>query len=169
LEEGTQSAWLYELLKPHAEEVVVTMPPENKGAKDDARDAWARADELRTGALRTRVYKAPTHMAALRNAARAYSMAVQDTVRVKNRVKAILRSRGIQSDGSVYEVSSRARWLKKLPSGAGVCGWRDGAGRAFSAGRKPRRGVEEAKAHPIIKLSTARAGRFGQHSWWRSW
>jgi len=51
LEEGTQSAWLYELLKPHAEEVVVTVPAESKGAKDDARDAWARADELRTGAL----------------------------------------------------------------------------------------------------------------------
>jgi len=44
--------------------------------------------ELRTGALRTRVYKARVHMAGLRNAARAYSMAVQDTVRVKNRVKA---------------------------------------------------------------------------------
>jgi hypothetical protein len=38
-------------------------------------------------------------MAALRNAVRAYSMAVQDTVRVKNRVKAMFRSRGIQSDG----------------------------------------------------------------------
>ena len=159
LEEGTQSAWLYELLKPHAEEVVVTMPPENKGAKDDARDAWARADELRTGALRTRVYKAPTHMAALRNAARAYSMAVQDTVRVKNRVKAILRSRGIQSDGSVYEVSSRAKWLKKLPSGyREFAEWLGRELDALSPLREEAetRLLEEAKAHPIIKkLSTA--------------
>ena len=50
LEEGTQSAWLYELLKPHVAEVVVTMAPERKGPKDDQRDAWARANELRTGA-----------------------------------------------------------------------------------------------------------------------
>lgn len=28
LEEGTQSAWLYELLSPHVEEVVVVVPPE---------------------------------------------------------------------------------------------------------------------------------------------
>ena len=49
LEEGTQSAWLYELLKPHVAEIVVAVAPEKKGAKDDRRDAWARADELRTG------------------------------------------------------------------------------------------------------------------------
>jgi len=159
LEEGTQSAWLYELLKPHAEEIVVTVPAESKGAKDDARDAWARADELRTGALRTRVYKAPVHMAGLRNAARAYSIAVQDTVRVKNRVKAVLRSRGIQSDGSVYEVSSRARWRKKLPSGhREFAEWLGRELAALSPLREEaeERLLEEAKAHPIIKkLSTA--------------
>ena len=59
LEEGTQSAWLYEIFEPHVEEIVVTSPPKNEGPKDDLRDAWARADELRIGAIRTRVYKAP--------------------------------------------------------------------------------------------------------------
>jgi len=54
LEEGTQSAWLYELLRPHAAEVVVAMAPERKGPKDDQRDAWARANELRTGSIETR-------------------------------------------------------------------------------------------------------------------
>ena len=57
LEEGTQSAWLYELLKPHVAEVVVAMAPEKKGPKSDRRDAWARANELRTGAIETRVFK----------------------------------------------------------------------------------------------------------------
>jgi hypothetical protein len=42
------------------------MPEESKGAKDDLRDAWARADELRTGRIRTRVYKPPKHLTALR-------------------------------------------------------------------------------------------------------
>src|SRR6266436_3702963 len=58
LEEGTQSAWLYELLKPHVAEIVVAMAPQKSGAKDDKRDAWARANELRLGAVETRVYKA---------------------------------------------------------------------------------------------------------------
>src|SRR5574341_1541771 len=38
LEEGTQSAWLHELLSPHVAELVVAVAPESKGAKDDLRD-----------------------------------------------------------------------------------------------------------------------------------
>ena len=64
LEEGTQSAWLYELLKPHVAEIAVSMPPEKRGAKSDERDAWTRANELRTGTIETRVYKAPAQLAA---------------------------------------------------------------------------------------------------------
>jgi hypothetical protein len=86
IEEGTQSAWLYELLRPHTAEVVVAVPPKKKGVKDDARDAWMRAEELRTGAIETRVYKAPPHLAALRTAVRAYGFAVSDVVRAKNRL-----------------------------------------------------------------------------------
>ena len=89
LEEGTQSTWLYEILEPQVSEIVVAVPEESKGAKDDLRDAWARADELRTGRIRTRVYKAPKHLTALRSSAVAYRMATQDVVRVKNRLKAV--------------------------------------------------------------------------------
>jgi transposase len=81
LEEGTQSAWLYEILSPHAEEVVVVVPEKRRGAKSDKRDAWTRAEELRTGAIVTRVYKAPRHLAALKNAVRGHLMAVRDVVR----------------------------------------------------------------------------------------
>jgi hypothetical protein len=38
LEEGTQSAWLYEILSPHAEDIVVTMVPESRGQKSDEHD-----------------------------------------------------------------------------------------------------------------------------------
>jgi len=72
LEEGTQSAWLYEPPKPRVAEVVVAVAPEKKGPQDDQRDAWARANELRTGAIETHVFKAPEHLAGLRNAVRAY-------------------------------------------------------------------------------------------------
>jgi predicted NBD/HSP70 family sugar kinase len=43
LEEGTQSAWLYEILTPHAEEVVVAVVSESRGQKDDKRVSDARA------------------------------------------------------------------------------------------------------------------------------
>ena len=102
LEEGTQSAWLYELLRPHVAEVVVAVIPERKGPKDDQRDAWARANELRTGSIETRVYKAPEHLAGLRNAVRAYGFAVTDVVRAKNRLKSVFLSRGMSADTSVY-------------------------------------------------------------------
>jgi hypothetical protein len=159
LEEGTQSAWLYELLKPHVAEVVVSMAPEKKGAKDDERDAWARANELRVGSIETRVYKAPEHLAGLRNAVRAYSFAIRDVVRAKNRLKAVFLSRGISADASVYDPERRSEWLKKLPAQhRQLAEWlgrqldelepfRDEAGQWM---------LSEAKAHPITrKLATA--------------
>ena len=114
LEEGTQSAWLYELFKPHVAEVVVSMPSKAKGAKDDKRDAWARAQELRIGAVETRVFKAPQHLAALRSAVRAYGFAVTDVVRAKNRLKAVFLGRGLVADAGVYDPKQRKRWLAKL-------------------------------------------------------
>lgn len=114
LEEGTQSAWLHELLKPHVAEIVVSMPPKGKGSKDDKRDAWARADELRVGSIETRVYKAPEHLAELRTAARAYNFATNDLVRAKNRLKAVFLGRGIDTDANVYDPEHRERWLRRL-------------------------------------------------------
>lgn len=159
LEEGAQSAWLYEILEPHVEELVVTMPGESQGQKDDLRDAWARADEVRLGTFRTRVYKAPKHMTGLRSAGRAYRMATRDVVRVKNRLKAVLSSRGLQSDSSVYDPDARSQWLKQLPSGhRELAEW---LGRELDELVPLRDEAEEwlhkeAKTHPIIRtLSTA--------------
>jgi transposase len=95
-------------------EIVVSMPPKSKGAKDDKRDAWARAQELRLGAVETRVFKPPQHLAALRAAVRAHSFAVADVVRAKNRLKAVFLGRGIVTDAGVYEPEHRERWLRKL-------------------------------------------------------
>jgi hypothetical protein len=57
-EEGTQSAWLYEILEPHVDELVVVNPGKERGQKNDKIDAYARAEELRRGTLGTRVFKA---------------------------------------------------------------------------------------------------------------
>ena len=57
LEEGTQSGWLSEILSPHAARVVVTHVKESRGQKNDEHDAFGLADQLRTGAIQTTVYK----------------------------------------------------------------------------------------------------------------
>lgn len=117
LEEGTQSAWLHELFSTHVAEIVVAVPEESRGPKDDLRDVWSRAEDIRTGRIRTRVCKAPKLLAGLRSAASALRLATQDVVRVKNRLKAVLRSRGIATDRSLYAAASRSKWLEQLPFG----------------------------------------------------
>jgi transposase len=159
LEEGTQSAWLHELLSPHVEELVVVMPPESKGAKDDLRDAWARADELRRGTIETRVYKAPLHLAALRSAVRAYGFAVRDVVRAKNRLKSVFLSRGIATDASIYDAERRRNRLEKLvPPHRQLADWLGRQLDELEPLREEAEGwlLKESKAHPIIrKLATA--------------
>src|ERR671926_625464 len=68
LEEGAQSAWIYELLEQEVEELVVTIPDKRPGPKDDARDAWELAEHLRTGAIKRRVYKCQGPYSELRAA-----------------------------------------------------------------------------------------------------
>ena len=159
LEEGTQSAWLHEILSPYAAETAVTVPERNTGPKDDLRDAWARADDLRTGRIRTRVYKAPIQLAGLRSAATAHRLGTRDVVRGKNRLKAVLRSRGITADQAVYDPRTRSKFLEDLPFGSRqLAEW---LGRELDQ-LVPLRAeaeewlVKESKSHPIIRtLQTA--------------
>ena len=116
LEEGTQSTWLYEILSPHAEEVLVVMVPESRGQKNDAKDAFTLAEQLRTGAIKKHVFKEVGEYGTLRELGRTHTMVVQDVVRVQNRIKALFRSRGIAVVGkSVYSEKGREACLKKLP------------------------------------------------------
>ena len=58
-EEGLQSAWLYETLRPHVDELVVTGITTSRGPKSDKRDAYGLAEKLRVGNLDKPVFKAP--------------------------------------------------------------------------------------------------------------
>lgn len=120
---------------------------------------WSRAEELRIGAIATRVYKAALHLTALKNAARAYNMAVRDVSRVKNRLKAVLRSRGILADASVYDKESRPEWMKQLPVvHRRLAEWLgEELDQLLPLREKAEEWLlEEAKTHPIIKkLETA--------------
>ncbi|MCZ6675028.1 MAG: hypothetical protein O7C75_19015, partial [Verrucomicrobia bacterium] len=59
LEEGFQSAWLYETLSPQVDELVVARVTQSRGPKSDKRDAYALAEKLRVGNLDKQVFKAP--------------------------------------------------------------------------------------------------------------
>jgi transposase len=116
LEEGTQSAWVYEILSPHAKEVTVAVVSESRGQKDDERDAYGLADRLRTGTIERKVFKEVGEFKTLRELARTHGMLVQDSVRVQNRIKAMLRSRGVEvSSKNVYAEKDREECLAKLP------------------------------------------------------
>ncbi len=116
LEEGTQSAWLYEILRPHATEVVVAIVSGRRGPKNDERDAFDLAERLRTGAIQRKVFKEEGEYKELRELARSHTMVVQDVVRVQNRLKALLRSRGVSVSGKgIYSEEGRTRCLERLP------------------------------------------------------
>jgi transposase len=116
LEEGTQGAWLYEILSPHAEEVIVVMVPESRGQKSNEKDAFELAEQLRTGALKKRVFKEVGEYGTLRELGRTHTRVVQDVVRVQNRIRALLRSRGIApTSKNVYSEKGREELLAGLP------------------------------------------------------
>jgi len=116
LEEGTHSEWLFEILEPLVDELVVVQPGKSSGNKSDTIDAWTRAEELRQRNFSNPVYKAPGQYRMLREAVRSHLVLQRDVTRTKNRVKAIYRSRGVPSPGpSVYEAEGRSEWLAKLP------------------------------------------------------
>lgn len=115
LEEGTQSAWLYEILSPHAEQVVVALLPRRRGQKNDEGDAQRLAEQLRTGAIERRVFKEQGAFSTVRELSRVHMLIVQDVVRVKNRIKALYRSRGVSGRGeTVYSKTGRDALLPKL-------------------------------------------------------
>jgi len=75
---GPLSGWLYEVLEPHVEELVVAGVRESRGPKSDKRDAFALAEQLRIGSLETRVYKGRGKFGRLGHVARAYGFVVRD-------------------------------------------------------------------------------------------
>jgi transposase len=117
-EEGAQAAWLYEVIHPLVAEVVVCDPRQNKllraGNKSDRIDVAKLGKLLRLGELRA-VYQGPLAGHGLKQLEHAYNALVEDTTRVKNRLKALYRGRGVVCKGdAVYGRERREHWLTKL-------------------------------------------------------
>ena len=119
IEEGMQSAWLYELLQEEVDELVVTIPEKHSGPKDDARDALHLAESLRTGTIKRRVYKEQGPYSELRAAVRSYMILRGDLGRAKTRLRMLYHSRGIQSPSDeISRPETHEQWEKQLPPAA---------------------------------------------------
>jgi transposase len=117
-EEGTYSAWLYDLLVRRVSKVVVCNPRKNAllkaGNKSDRIDARKLAELLRGGML-SPVYHGETSTRTLQELGRSYQALTQDSTRVMSRLKAIYRGQAIAYGGKrLYTKSHRQEWLEQL-------------------------------------------------------
>jgi transposase len=118
-EEGAQSQWLYDLLVPITDQVVVCdgRRVRREGNKGDRVDADRLSELLRLGGLHP-VYHGSAHRADLKELTRAYRSLVEDSTRVMARIKALYRARAIPTPGSaVYQTANREMWLAELDGG----------------------------------------------------
>lgn len=120
-EEGTQAQWLYDLLVPLVDQVIVCnrRGQAAHGNKADRSDADLLAALLRQGALRA-VYHGSQDRATLKELARTYLQLVDDATRVMRRLKAVFRARAIKTPGrAVYQAGQRAQWVAQVAGEGG--------------------------------------------------
>lgn len=122
-EEGTHSAWLYDLLVRQVARLVVCNPRKNAllkaGNKSDTIDARKLAELLRAGML-SPVYHGETGTTTVKQLGQSYAALTDDTTRVMSRLKALYRGQAILSAGKKpYGRRHRDAWLAQL-KGAGL-------------------------------------------------
>lgn len=101
-EEGTHSAWLYDLLVRRVTRLLVCNPRKNAllkaGNKSDQIDARKLAELLRAGLL-SPVYHGQNSTQTVKQLVRSYSALTEDTTRTMGRLKALYRSQAIACAG----------------------------------------------------------------------
>jgi transposase len=123
-EEGTHSAWLYDLLSRRVPKLVVCNPRKNallkSGNKSDAIDARKLAELLRAGLL-SPVYHGERSGLEVQHLTRSYLMLTEDTTRTMGRLKAVFRGQAIGYAGKeLYGSKHRGEYLAAL----GACALR---------------------------------------------
>jgi transposase len=155
-EEGLQSAWLYETLNPHVDDIVVAGITTSRGQKSDKIDAYGLAEKRRVGSLGKHVFKAPRQFTLLRELSRVHMTLVSDTVRVQARIKSLYRSRGVLVTGvNVYGLRHREEWQSQLPSSNQTRAKRLYDHLDFMLDQKKEAEADllrEAKKHPIYSI-----------------
>ena len=115
LEEGEWSPWLYEILSPHAVEMVAYRPRWRLGPKNGRIDAYALAERLRTGRIGCPVYQAPRRWAQLRESVRVYGKLRQDVMGPSSALRRCSGAEGCPS-AAIYDPARREVWLQRLPA-----------------------------------------------------
>ncbi|MFW9917712.1 MAG: IS110 family transposase [Candidatus Thorarchaeota archaeon] len=163
-EEGCQAAWLYDLIRPYVAEVIVCNP--KKIARSDRRsdriDAKRLAELLRTDAI-TPTYHGEHSTQNLKELARCYIAIVHDSTRVKNRLKAVFRGRGIDCSGtSVYSKEDREDWRRKIDNAARLSRadrlWKQLDYLTELAEEAEKELLKEARKHASIKILRSAPG-----------
>lgn len=117
-EEGNHAAWLFDIVEPLVQRVLVCNPKHNKRRmgrqRNDRVDAKQLAELLRLNALKG-VYHGEHGTRTLKPLVRSYECFVTDLTRVKNRLKAIYNAQAIVNRRQeLYHTSKRQSWLEKL-------------------------------------------------------
>jgi transposase len=117
-EEGTHSAWLYDVVVGRVARVVVCNPRKNallkSGNKSDRIDARKLADLLRMGGL-SPVYHGEQSTRSLQQLVASYAALTEDTGRAMRRIKALYRSQAIACAGKkCFGKRHRREWWEKL-------------------------------------------------------
>jgi len=117
-EEGTYSAWLYDVVVRQVARVVVCNPRKNallkSGNKSDPIDARKLAELLRAGLL-SPVYHGEQSTRTLQQLVASYTALTEDTGRAMRRIKALYRSQAIACAGKKpLGKRHRGQWLEKL-------------------------------------------------------
>jgi transposase len=121
LEESNLARWLWQLLRPHVQQLVVCDARHNKlisahPNKKDARDAFSLARLFRLHELKP-VWQVPTEeRARFKTAAQSYEAAVLRQTQLKQQIKSTFQHWGLFPTGTrLYAPEGRGAWLKKLP------------------------------------------------------
>jgi transposase len=117
-EEGTYSAWLYDVVVRQVARVVVCNPRKNallkSGNKSDQIDARKLAELLRAGLL-SPVYHGEQSTRTLQQLVAGYTALTEDTGRAMRRIKALYRSQAIACAGKKpFGKRHREEWLARL-------------------------------------------------------
>lgn len=117
-EESGHAAWLWHILEPHIDELVVCHPADNSRNRNDNKtdesDAEMLARLLRLGEL-TPVYHGPDVDNELKTLVSTYLKFNKKNVRAKNQLKHVFSSRQILCDGgNIYDPKERAMWREQL-------------------------------------------------------
>ncbi len=121
LEETNLARWLWQLLRPHVQQLIVCDARHNQlisshPNKRDERDAFNLARLHRLGELKP-VWQAPTEARALfKCAAQSYEDAVGRQTQLKQQIKSTFQHWGLFPTGTrLYSDEGRGPWLQKLP------------------------------------------------------